>query len=422
MDQPQSQDQQPLTNHLSPTDNNQAPQNQTSKPHHIPNKLVLLLIGFIILFTLVLGASVLGFQYFSRQKSTPTKVALPTSVPNIDETTKKPESSFGPEPDNTTNWKTYENTQYGYSLKYPDKIFTQIQCPGNEANKFMLVLKSGTDDIIEAPTCARDGLYNLELTPTFNNINTISTDNYNLAESFVTVDGAAGKKYILTQKNPSPGETWYIFTNFSKGSQGFSMTYKGECSGGIEGKTHEGCEKMLDQILSTFRFASPSASPTQTTKNTVTSETDSWQTFADSRGYAFKYPSDWLVSSSNGQARQVENWDSNQIVSLGPLSGDQSKWDINFGENPFTNIQDVIAHNLSSIDVTKTEQSQTADGADIYFITGTSSLFGDESQRVPVLFAIFVYNGQYTQWNGIYSGKQEHADTLKKIVESLRKT
>lgn len=146
----------------------------------------------------------------------------------------------------------------------------------------------------------------------------------------------------------------------------------------------------------------------------------SWNTFTDARGYAFSYPDDWTLSQTNGEAHQVSNWNPDTVTQPGPLSGDQSKWDISFQlQSGFTDIQSVIRNRFADLRIESVEQSSTVNDMDVYFINGTGSLFGNEDIRVPVIGAVFTDGDQYFLWHAIFSGKQVHAGILKSIAESL---
>ncbi|MDD2822705.1 MAG: hypothetical protein PHQ59_01355 [Candidatus Daviesbacteria bacterium] len=68
---------------------------------------IIIILG-IVLFLGIVG----GVYYFSKNsssaiKNNPVNTPTPTATLKVDE---------------TTNWKTYTNTEYGYSIKYPENI------------------------------------------------------------------------------------------------------------------------------------------------------------------------------------------------------------------------------------------------------------------------------------------------------------
>ncbi len=150
--------------------------------------------------------------------------------------------------------------------------------------------------------------------------------------------------------------------------------------------------------------------------------TSTWQTAKDSQGYQVSYPANWFVSDFKGEISQISNWDPKSIEIPEPLSGNQSKWDINFDLKKFITLEDSLKDAEDS-EFNKIEKSTTANGDTVYFTQGTSSFFGDETVRVPFITATVINpntNNSFTWW-GFYSGKDAEAETLKQIVESIKK-
>ncbi|MBI2028097.1 MAG: hypothetical protein HYT07_00675 [Candidatus Levybacteria bacterium] len=80
--------------------NNQMPSNNTPSSKIIP-------IGLGILFVLVtIGSYILGTKQNQTVVSNKQSSVVPTTIPS-------------PTPDETTDWITYENKQYNFSLRYP---------------------------------------------------------------------------------------------------------------------------------------------------------------------------------------------------------------------------------------------------------------------------------------------------------------
>lgn len=99
---------------------------KTSKPKF---KTPILIVGIIIFLLLIVSASA---AFIFLPKSSPNQPKQPEAVitpqPTSLQTTIIPSptsssvSSPTPTPDLTANWKTYINTQYGYSIKYPPTV------------------------------------------------------------------------------------------------------------------------------------------------------------------------------------------------------------------------------------------------------------------------------------------------------------
>lgn len=145
-----------------------------------------------------------------------------------------------------------------------------------------------------------------------------------------------------------------------------------------------------------------------------------WKEYSDSRGYKFSYPSNWFIKDYEGKAQQVQNWDPKSVKRTGPLSGDQSKWDVGFSSKSFNSTDELLSSVSGGIRVDKIEKSKTVNNQVVYFIESTSSFFGNEDVRVPVILATTADSNKYFTWYGIYSGSDKEAEILKQIVESIR--
>jgi len=109
-------------------------QDQTNQPTEVQNqppkpwlKIVLLgLVGLIVVGGLVFAGYKLGQREEQAKLPQPTPVSFltPTSTPTPTPKTSPitvvaTPSELTPTPDPTADWKTYTNTKYGYSIKYP---------------------------------------------------------------------------------------------------------------------------------------------------------------------------------------------------------------------------------------------------------------------------------------------------------------
>src|SRR3989344_7778427 len=79
------------------------PVQPTEPSHHKPLKLILIIIGIL------LGSAILVFEYQSINQ--PNNVETwPTPVP---------QESISPTPEETSEWKTYRNEEYGFEFQHP---------------------------------------------------------------------------------------------------------------------------------------------------------------------------------------------------------------------------------------------------------------------------------------------------------------
>lgn len=203
-----------------------------------------------ILAVLLIGITLVGAGYLVYSE----KIALPQTKP-VQQTTQQTPSFIS---DETANWKTYTNTKYGYSIKYPNAWYlwsvhpydkgkpgdyryaylTESTPPNGEvigvsngiqitalANEKKL---NSNDYIKEFVLPGEDLLHNLQ------NIKIKSMKLDNVDASLVEGLFAAGN---------SPGPVIYI----AKESQVFQIW------GGIE-NMKEG-RKIFDKVISTFKFS-----------------------------------------------------------------------------------------------------------------------------------------------------------------------
>ncbi len=75
---------------------------------------ILILVGVLIMAAVAGGA-----YYFGRQTVSNPQPQNPVVVSQTPQPTSVSQATPIPSPDQTTNWKTYTNTKYGYSFKYP---------------------------------------------------------------------------------------------------------------------------------------------------------------------------------------------------------------------------------------------------------------------------------------------------------------
>jgi len=116
----------------------QSPMEVPSNPSNPWLKIALFaVLGLFLAGGLVFAGMQIGrnqAQVVSQPISTPRVIATPTSVaviPTEGEIT-TPTLISTPTPDPTANWKTYTNTKYGYSIKYPPETRVEEGPAGGE--------------------------------------------------------------------------------------------------------------------------------------------------------------------------------------------------------------------------------------------------------------------------------------------------
>ncbi|HEY4474960.1 MAG TPA: hypothetical protein VJC06_03495 [Candidatus Paceibacterota bacterium] len=229
-------------------------------PHgRVYPKLIWLIISIVFLSSIAYA----GIWFASRRMA---EQVVPTFTPRPSAT-----------PDPTADWKTYMNTKYGFTVKYPESYFTfhtsgdsNISFRSTEACK---LLENGggewpTDCQAYDVLVQQNKISGPEMSKTF--VAGIE------AEKFSDLNGQwSNGTQVLVQFQK--GQNWYIQT--------FTFnTAKSQVS-----------EIIMNQILSTFKFTSitPSTSLTPT-------PSAGWRTFKDSQSrFEIQYPGNINLDYSN---------------------------------------------------------------------------------------------------------------------------
>ncbi len=181
----------------------------------------------------------------------------------------------------TSDWKTYKNSQYGFEFKYPSDWAVgdfdgQITIsPPNHSGDFgsALVIQSSKNNLLISQLCG-------------------SKKN----NDFNTIEGIyCGPQYSGQSTKNINGTNWEIlphdYASFPPaGSITYDTVYKNRLYSIHNLSLTLDEEKGLDQILSTFKFTTP-------TSNSTTN----WQTYSDPAiGLTFQYPADFKIQHGSG--------------------------------------------------------------------------------------------------------------------------
>jgi hypothetical protein len=142
-------------------------------------------------------------------------------------------------------WTTYEDEQVGYTLQYPKNIFIRLHCPGEG-----LLLthrdqeQNRAQDVIEMPTCARDGRYPIEIQQlTQAPIPWKDNEFYTATEEIVTIAGKQTTKHTikLVKQPEGPSFIYWQFVDIPSGSDIIRINL-----------SSEELEAPFEEILKTF--------------------------------------------------------------------------------------------------------------------------------------------------------------------------
>lgn len=177
-------------------------------------------------------------------------------------------------PDPTANWKTYTDSTYGFSFKYPQ------------------------DHKIEQ---RENGFFVISLTTDQNPQGGISIDSRNQNPNYKTFTEA--EQYYHTSYTINQEDTvnnWKTFIAVGKEGMVQNMIFKIAIAPykngviNIETINNQAYSKLFDQILSSFKFLDE------------TGDTSSWKTYTDNTlGLSFKYPINWTAIKSPGSVLYI---------------------------------------------------------------------------------------------------------------------
>lgn len=251
-----------------PTPNVQ-PQTFSASEQPKGSKWRLILIVLLILLIFSFGGYYLilpkmGINVLPTPTPTPTIIKLPT-----------------PTPDPTANWKTYTNNSLGIYFKYPQNYIlkqtsaeqTIFSIESSDKSSFQLLIYKNSNNLslkdYESKNTGKSGMGPNVYYPNAKLVKFENMEAY-YEEKEISCFSKCGS---------------YVWTNKDN-------IYK--LMGSIQNKPDQ--KQILDQILSTLKFLSPS--PTSVQGQTL--DTSNWKTYTNTEnGFSLKYPSDWNVKITN---------------------------------------------------------------------------------------------------------------------------
>jgi hypothetical protein len=206
-----------------------------------------LILGLLIGTTLI-GSAIVAFYFFQLKNVTPS---LPVKLPKVDLSLPKkatPSAKKG----ETKNWKTYSNSELGFSIKYPDKWFyndatkyTSENCEAGASIDEKTVLFDRKN--LRCKGVGHFGLWPAEfvvyVSPTeWDPLENITAEKY----TSITIDEEKGVKNFRSATSEGPRCTCTrIYLNHN--SKGYYIEFSNK---DLKGKY----DPIYDSILSTFQF------------------------------------------------------------------------------------------------------------------------------------------------------------------------
>jgi hypothetical protein len=219
----------------------------------------------LIIIAVILLAIYGGIYYFAINNiynlSNYSKKSTPTSVSKIST----------PTPDPTANWKTYTDSKYGYSIKYPTQWDANLPPVGHgiligqgpNENQITIGIFS-TKNATMANSCKQTQQILLDNIP---------ASRCNFAQQISEERGVAYNPPIISKT---------IYIEALHNNQYYSVSLSSD-------QTSDKF-KYFDQILSTFKF----------TDQNQADPTANWKTYTDKESeYSIRYPKEWIITSGD---------------------------------------------------------------------------------------------------------------------------
>lgn len=241
---------------------------QQQQPMGNPKPAVSKWLWITLIIVIVLAGAFFAWYYLMGPGKTSTATTTTTTTTPV-------------KTDETADWKTYSNTKYLYSFKYPSTV-TPYSFTGQGSNTAI----TNDADIVNVNKGAATERYIFE----------VSTEK---TSSTVVLNDAYIKSHYKDGKATSAKVD---------GTDGFTLVvgsltvYFVEKDGVIYQIQYSKSDTTATKIYSTFKFTTATASSTSTAD---------WKTYTNSNlKVSFKYPTDWTIkeeSDSIGQALQIVN-------------------------------------------------------------------------------------------------------------------
>jgi len=233
---------------------------------------------YILLILVFLSASsVFAYKYYQLKQQ-------------LAQTSPTPSASIIPTTDLTTDWKTYQNDQYNFEVKYHPESNPNELIGNNEVGQFSYLFKVnfGTN-----PLTSQYG-YELKIN------NQKSLDDYRTELVGHITDTIDSEEEIVINNNTWKKINYQVFLTTDNVSITTAIIESKIFSYTIMAATID-----IDKILSTFKFTN-SISPELTAEQDATLDpTANWKTYKNTAGYSIKYPESFttqLIAAGSGRA------------------------------------------------------------------------------------------------------------------------
>jgi len=232
------------------------------------------LIIFLIFLGVMIGIGAFWLGRFTKETGIGT-IPSPTAVPTISQPT--------PTLDQTTGWKTYIDTKFGYSIKYPSEWLFNTETRSFREGDIFSVSIVGKDQKKDTEFYDGASLTIGEPIKTEKDIRTWVKEYYpvNNLDDEPNIFSEETIASLSFQKFFTCGLGCFTYYNIKHNGYVYRIVIFADGPDKIK------YEQILSQILSTFKFL-----------DQTSDQTSSWETYTNTKyGVEFKFPLGWILNT-----------------------------------------------------------------------------------------------------------------------------
>lgn len=263
----------------------------------------------IISVIAILALVAAGYFYWKTQQN-PGQPLGPYTPPKIQ--TPNPKIPT----DENADWKTYTDSQYIFSLKYPSSLFPQTS-QGDKNTGELEIFKLDTSTKGYWGPHALEGVFYIKIYPFNQNLQQTLTPGGGFTVSPITISGISAQKGVRTEQIPgiSSPDTVVIVSN---NKYSYLISYPNTDFSGSH-------DKLFDQILATFKFTSNVSNSANIVN--ITLRLKDWYFQKGTKVYTYKISYDKLAEDKE-QTFKATSYGSNEFDSYVEIMRDGAKLNI----------------------------------------------------------------------------------------------
>lgn len=358
------------------------------------------LIIFLIFLGVMIGIGAFWLGRFTKETGIGT-IPSPTAVPTISQPT--------PTLDQTTGWKTYIDTKFGYSIKYPSEWLFNTETRSFREGDIFSVSIVGKDQKKDTEFYDGASLTIGEPIKTEKDIRTWVKEYYpvNNLDDEPNIFSEETIASLSFQKFFTCGLGCFTYYNIKHNGYVYRIVIFADGPDKIK------YEQILSQILSTFKFLS-------------SDETANWKTYTNSvEKFSFKYPQSWFLKESSSMI-QIFNYDVDKAPgrSYDPVrDGNLFKVEV-FLDNKFSNLTEWFENEKNTPDQSNDLPKEFLNIKNIFVSSQEGLFFELKSSMTDSLVGVATFKlpqGSLVHfWGGLnYEGNKNYFDQILSTFKFL---